>query len=195
VTTLLPDWTAILGRPIEAGVMPILREIASASCGCVFAMLVGGMSMTAAEQKAVGHETVGQDVSRDVLIGGAGAIADGNSPAVVTIDLGKVETSSQALLELALTPIAVSPDEQYQIVVSANPANGAGAWLGGSASYPPLRPSEVRRILVPLPRISPEMRAKGDTQVNLSVRLVPADPDKKLTGSSVRVVGVRVVGA
>jgi hypothetical protein len=146
----------------------------------------------------VAQQNVGQDgrPSRDVLVAGTRAIADGRSPAVITIDVGKNETSSQAQLELDVTPVSVSPNERYLLVVSIEDTSvGQNTTrLGSVAFFPPPRLGEVRKFLFDLPSITAQMRAEGKTRIDLLVALVPVNSGRSLARSSVRVTGARIVG-
>ena len=68
-----------------------------------------------------------------------------------------------------------------------------GKELGSFSFFPPPREGEIRRYLVDLPSISPEMKAAGKTLAKVSIRLVPVDSANPLVSSSVRVVGARIV--
>jgi hypothetical protein len=57
-------------------------------------------------------------VSRDVLVAGAGSIASGKAPAVITIDLAARGETKQAQLELSISPVKVATNEAYVIVAT-----------------------------------------------------------------------------
>ena len=68
-----------------------------------------------------------------------------------------------------------------------------GKELGSFSFFPPPREGEIRRYLVDLPSISPEMKAAGKTLAKISIRLVPVDSARPLVSSSVRIVGASIV--
>jgi hypothetical protein len=120
----------------------------------------------------------------DVLV--AAAVADSKTPAALTLDLSNSQISPQSRLELSVAPETVSPDEAYVVVVSS--ATEPNQRLGSFSFYPPPRSGEVRKFIVDVPH---DNGAAGKT--TLSVRLVPVGDKNELRGSSVRVVGARVV--
>lgn len=141
-------------------------------------------------------EGTGPPTGRDVLVSGAGAIATGKSPAIITLDLAANDENKQAQLELSISPVTVATNEAYIIVVTqvdGETAGEAGTELGSFSFFPPPRQGEVRRFLVDVPPISPEMKAAGKKLAKVSVRLVSVDPAKALLSSSVSVVGARIV--
>jgi hypothetical protein len=128
---------------------------------------------------------------REVLIAGANVVADGKSTARITIDLGLEPVQPGAKLELLLMPSAVSPKETYFVVVSMKTASGEKR-LGAVSFFPP-REGEVQAFYFDASPILAELRAQGTGRIDLSVALAPANRDKDLTRSSVRVVGARLV--
>src|SRR5438045_597386 len=75
------------------------------------------------------QNTADAPTGRDVLVGGAGAVADARSPALVAIDAGDKPISRGTKLELTLEP-AVVADEPYLVVVSLYRRDGPGPRLG-----------------------------------------------------------------
>jgi hypothetical protein len=138
----------------------------------------------------------GDLVARDALVSGSGALASGNSPAVIKVSVAGRDETKQAQLELSISPVTVARDEAYLVVVSqANDLDTGEArrQLGSFSFFPPPREGETRQFYVDLPSISPEMRAKGKFEAELSIALISADPKHPLLSSSVRVVGARIV--
>jgi hypothetical protein len=128
---------------------------------------------------------------RDVLVAGAGSIADGKSAAVISIDLGTDPVSPQANLELLLAPVTVSPNENYLIVVSIRSSNASGAKRLGTVSFFPPRPGVTQAFYFKISPILEEIKARGTGRLDLSIAL--ASRHQSLLESAVRIVGARIV--
>jgi hypothetical protein len=159
--------------------------------GCV--ALAASMSVAMAGRDVEGAPNSSNAVSRDVLVAGAGSIASGKAPAVITVDLAARGETKQAQLELSISPVKVATNEAYVIVATQVDSAETGKELGSFSFFPPPREGEIRRYLVDLPSISPEMKAAGKTLAKVSIRLVPVDSAKPLVSSSVRIVGASIV--
>jgi hypothetical protein len=145
-----------------------------------------------AEELAPGG-TVGQDglPGRELLVSGADTVADGKSPTHITIDVGKEPVPPRAKLELLLSPVAVSPNETYFVVVSLRTISGEKR-LGIVSFFPP-RQGAIQAFYFDVPILLAELRAQGTSRIELSIALSPAKRYQDLKGSSVRVVGARLV--
>ncbi len=130
---------------------------------------------------------------RDVLAAGAGTIADGKSPATLSIDVGKEPLPARPKLELTLAPASIVPNEKYLIVVSLKPRQAPPRRLG-AASFFPARPGTDTVFYFDATPIAAELKASRTTTVQLSVALVPVERSRALTASAVRIVGARLVG-
>jgi hypothetical protein len=148
--------------------------------------------MPASAQETAGG-TIGQEglPGRKILVAGADSVANGKSPARITIDLGKELIPPKAKIELLLSPVAVSPNEKYLIVVSLKVAS-AEKRLGAVSFFPP-RVGEIQAFYFDVSPILTELTVQGTSRIDLLVALVPAKRDEKLMGSSVRVVDARLV--
>lgn len=137
-------------------------------------------------QANAGQETV---PGRDVLVAGAGAVFDGQSPAKIRIDIGTRSLPEQPKLELLLSPSEVAPTEHYLIVLEG----GDGTKLGAVSFYPPKTGTAETFYFDAGPLIA-EMKSRGSTRADLSLSLVPAQKTQKLISSKVRVLGARIAG-
>src|ERR1700747_642668 len=100
-------------------VMRIRCGIKSLLLGAILfkqALLIGSFAMPASAQNRSPEQ--GQLPGREILVAGAGRVADVTSPAEITIELGKEALARNAKLELLLSPVAVSPATLYFVVVS-----------------------------------------------------------------------------
>lgn len=198
MNTLPPDWTGTIlptGRWVH--VMRRLRWIEVVLLGALvleFTVSTGSRRTMALADEMAANDTVGQETlrGRDVLMAGAGAIADGKSPAVISIDLGKGPVPPQAKLELLLSPVTVSPNENYLIVVSIGTSGASGASRLGAASFFPPRPGAVQAFYFDISPILDEVKARGTSRIDLSIALAPRS--QSLLESAVRIVGARIVG-
>jgi len=130
---------------------------------------------------------------RDVLVAGAGSIADGKTAAVISIDLGGEPVSPQANLELLLAPVTVSPNENYLVVVSIVSNSPSAAKRVGAVSFFPPRPGVTQAFYFKISPILEEMKARGGGgRIELSITL--ASRHQSLLESAVRIVGARIVG-
>lgn len=162
-------------------------------------VVLGAIWMTSLSLAMAGKDSAEGTVpstGRDVLVSGAGAIATGKSPAIITLDLAAYDETKQVQLDLSISPVTVAANEAYVIVVTqviGETAGEAGMELGSFSFFPRPREGEVRQFLVDLPPISPEMKAAGKTLARVSVELVSVDPAKALLASSIRIVGAHIV--
>jgi hypothetical protein len=155
--------------------------------------ITGSCAMPASAQETAAGGTTGQEglPGRKILVAGADSVANGKSPARITIDLGKEVVPPKAKIELLLSPVAVSPNEKYLIVVSLKLAS-AEKRLGAVSFFPP-RVGEIQAFYFDVSPILAELRAQGTSRIDLLIALVPAKRDENLMGSSVRVVDARLV--
>ncbi len=128
---------------------------------------------------------------RQVLIAGAGAIADGRVPAIVMVDLGPRHISPAATLELLLSPSLVIPNERYLIVVSAKIPGGEKR-LGAVSFFPP-RPGVTQAFYFNLSALRNET-AVPIRPFELSIALVPASREQGKINSSIRVIDALLLG-
>ena len=75
--------------------------------GCV--ALAANEALAMAGRDVEGAPSSSNAVSRDVLVAGAGAIASGNAPAVITVVLAGHDETKQAQLELSISPARSRP--------------------------------------------------------------------------------------
>jgi hypothetical protein len=151
--------------------------------------------MPASAQEMAAAGTTGQErlPGRKILVAGADSVATGKSPARITVDVGKDLLPPKAKIELLLSPVAVSPNETYLVVVSLKTAS-AEKRLGTVSFFPP-RQSAIQAFYFDASPILAELRAQGTSRIDLIIALAPANRDQELKGSSVRVVDARLVGA
>jgi hypothetical protein len=137
--------------------------------------------------------TVGQAglPGRELLVSGADRVIDGKSPAHITLDFGKESVPPTAKLELLLSPVAVSPNETYLVVVSLKTASGEKR-LGTVSFFPP-RQGAVQAFYFDISTILAELRTQRTSRIDLSIALAPVNRDQDLKGSSLRVVDARLV--
>ena len=176
--------------------MRTLRRIGIALLGTFlleYAVSVGSCRMPASAEEMAPGGAVGQEglPGRELLVSGADTVADGKSPTHITIDFGKEPVPPRAKLELLLSPVAVSPNETYFVIVSLKTASGEKR-LGTVSFYPP-RQGAIQAFYFDVPTILAELRAQGTSRIDLSIALSPANRDQDLKESSVRVVGARLV--
>jgi hypothetical protein len=162
------------------------------------AIWAGGFWLPANAAEAKIEKSVRQETlpSRDVWVAAGPAVADGKHRALTTVDLGPGEPSPQERLELSISPVTVAPNESYVVVVSeanGGPTAEPAKELGAFSFFPPPRVGEVRKFYVEVPSIPAEMKAKGQSLSKLSIAVLPLNPDQPLRGSSVRIVGARIV--
>jgi hypothetical protein len=173
--------------------MRTLCRIKSLLLGAILlehALLIGSSDMPAsAQNRSPGQEQ--QLPGSEILVAGAGRVADVTSPAEITIDLGNEALALNAKLELLLSPVAVSPNEPYFVVVSVKAPSGEKR-LGTVSFFPP-RAGEIQSFYFDASPILTEAKANGTSRIDLSVAVVPASQGEKIKGSSVRVVGARLV--
>lgn len=158
---------------------------------CVFGVVPAartGTLMMAMAQDQAGPETL---PGRNVLVSGSATLADGKTPAIVTIDIGDEPMVGRPQLELTLAPESVVPNEPYLIVVSLM-SDGTAKRLGTASFFPP-QIGKAREFYFDAAPFFAETKARGTSQVGLSIALVPADRRQTLTASAVRVVGARLV--
>jgi hypothetical protein len=151
------------------------------------------MSASAQEMPAAGSTAQEELPGRKILMAGADSLATGKTPARITIDIGKEPLPPKAKIELLLSPVAVSPNETYLIVVSLNTASAVKR-LGTVSFFPP-RQGKIQAFYFDASPIFAELRAQGTSQIDLLIALAPANRAQALMGSSVRVVDARLVGA
>jgi hypothetical protein len=156
-------------------------------------ILIGSCRMSASAEERPAGTTVGQAglPGRELLVAGADTVADGKSPTHVTIDFGTGPVPPTAKLELSLSPVAVTPNETYFVVVSLKTASGEKR-LGTVSFFPP-RPGAIQAFYFDISTIVAELRTQRTSRVDLSIALTPANRDQDLKGSSVRVVDARLV--
>jgi hypothetical protein len=152
------------------------------------APLIGSPGMPASAQNRSAEK--GPLPGREILVAGAGSLANGKTPAQITIDLGGAPPR-EAKLELALEPVAVVPNEPYFVVVSVKAPSGEKR-LGTVSFYPP-RAGMAEKFYFDASPLLNEAKAYGTSRMNLSVAVVPASKDDQLKESSIRVVGARLV--
>jgi hypothetical protein len=128
---------------------------------------------------------------RELLSAGQGAVANANTPAVVTLDIGGMTIAPQARLALSLAP-ASSVDESYLVVVSIKAREGPPRRLGTVSFFPP-RGGVAQDFYFDAAPLAAAAAARGGGRVELLVALVPAEQSQTVT-SSVRVTGARLVG-
>jgi hypothetical protein len=160
---------------------------------CEHAVMTGWYGIDASAETTGSQDPVGKEKlrGRDILVAGAGAVADGRSPARITIDLGKEPVPATANLELLLSPVVVSPEEPYFVVVSASTVSGQKRL--GTVSFFPARPGAVQSFYFNASPILAEAEAHGMRRIDLSIALAPAQKDQSLAKSSVRIVGARLL--
>ena len=151
----------------------------------------GIMVASAQEAGSKGAAAQAELRGRDILVAGGGAVADGKSPAVATIDFGERPVSPQASLQLLLSPVAVSPNEPYLLLVTVKGSDGEKR-VGSGTFFPP-RLEAIQSFFFNVSPILAEMKAQKTNRVNLSIALVPVDRNRQLTNSAVRLVGARLV--
>jgi hypothetical protein len=156
----------------------------------------GAIKVPLAAEKKMAQNSVEQATvpGRDVLVAGAGAVIDGKSRTIFTIDVGTQAAPARPKLELLLAPEEVVPNEPYLIVVSAEVGEGADPKRLGTASFFPARSGKVQAFYFDAAVLIAEMKAKGTKRADLSVTLAPVERTQSLTSSKVRVVGARLVG-
>jgi hypothetical protein len=178
-------------------------------CGCVVGLLgillLGQAALAeregaakvplVAEKMAQNNAEQASVPGRDVLVAGAGAVIDGKSRTLFTIDVGTQAVPARPKLELLLAPSEVVPNEPYLIVISLEQSGGNDAKRLGTASFYPARSGVVQAFYIDASAIIAEMKAKGTTRADLSVSLAPVERTQTLTSSKVRLVGVRIVGS
>ena len=191
----------VLGITIATGIRPVLaldskEKIRSKLWQPVLqgAHLVSDKTECAFMDKMASDDISGQAAlqGRDVLVAGAGSIADGKSAALISIDLGTEPVSPQANLELLLAPVTVSPNENYLVVVSVGSDSASGAKRLGAVSFFPPRPGVTQAFYFKISPILEEMNARGAPRIELSITL--ASRHQSLLKSAVRIVGARIVG-
>jgi hypothetical protein len=148
---------------------------------------------TAGTSEGTGQQPTAESAS--VLVFGAGAVASGRLPAVITIDLDHRSANEHAQLELSIAPVTVSASEAYLIVVNEINEQGRPVReLSSFSFFPPPRLGEIRRFYMDVPTISNQLKG-GDMRLKLSIALVSVDPKQDLASSSVRIVDARIVDA
>jgi hypothetical protein len=155
--------------------------IATASIALVSAL----GTVAVAEQNPVKSEAA----SPNILV--SAATAAGTAPAQIKLNLLNIEIPPHPQLELSVQPLRVT-NEKYIVVVSSG--DGAEKELGTFAFFPPPREGKVQKFLVDAEPVAAKIARDRKTPVELSVKLVPVTDSNTLTGSSVRILGARLVG-
>jgi len=155
-------------------------------------MASAGFSTAQAIQMAQNTAMPDRLPGRDVLVAGAGTIADGKSPATVMIDIGEEAIPARPKLELTLAPATIVPNEKYLIVVSIKPREGPPKRLGATSFFPARAGADTVFYFDAAPIVA-EMKSNQTRAVQLSVALVPADRSKELSVSALRIVGARLI--
>ncbi len=128
---------------------------------------------------------------QEILVAGANAVANGQAPAHITIDVTNRPAPDKAMLELFLAPAEVVPNETYFVLVSTRTT--AGEERIGAVSFFPPRRGVPQAFYLDASSLLAEMAAHGATQAELLIALAPASRKQGLTKSSVRVIDVRLV--
>ena len=152
--------------------------------------VTGKMDASAEEAETKGAAPETAPRGRDVLVAGADAVADGKSPAVATIDFGEGSVSPHANLQLLLSPVAVSPNEHFLVLVTARGSEGERR-VGSVAFFPP-RPGAIQSFFFNVSPILAEMKAQKTNRISLSIALVPVDRNQQLSHTAVSLVGARL---
>jgi hypothetical protein len=157
------------------------------------AVLTRSCTMSASAEEMATAGPTGQEglPGRKILVAGADSVANGKSQARITIDVGKEFIPPKTKLELLLSPVAVSPNETYLVVVSFKTAS-AEKRLGTVSFFPP-RQGVIQAFYFEVSPILAELKAQGTSRIDLLISLAPAKRDQDLVGSSVRVVDARLV--
>jgi len=134
-------------------------------------MASAGFSTAQAIQMAQNTAMPDRLPGRDVLVAGAGTVADGKSPATVMIDIGKEAIPARPKLELTLAPATIVPNEKYLIVVSIKPREGPPKRLGTTSFFPARAP---RGEIPPKQRLSRVRFTREQSTVDGSLELFPA---------------------
>lgn len=152
----------------------------------LIALAGGAMGVTAmAQQNNTGTELP----KKGLLV--APATAMGIIPAEIQLNLKSARIPDNAQLELSVEPANVTNDK-YIVVVSTT--DQAQKQIGTFAFYPPPRVGKVQKFLIDAQPLIAEAKDTNRSQFDLSVRLVPVSQDKNLAGSTLKVLGARLVG-
>lgn len=121
-----------------------------------------------------------------------GHVATGNRAAVYALS-GETSNSDADALELTVRPLPDTSDGQFLVQVFAHPPcappqdRTAAENLLGSFSFFPLRAGEIETFVLP----KPNQHSSGDLE--LTIKLVSANPARTLTKAAVEVLGARFV--
>lgn len=120
-----------------------------------------------------------------IIVEGAGSVATGEKPARFSVAFA--ERAAGGAMEITLTPVSVSRNEAYLVVVSEVPEREGASprQLGSFAFFPPPRAGEARTFIV-------EQPTGGVGPHRIEVELVPVEAVQGLRESAVRVTGARL---
>ena len=116
-------------------------------------------------------------------------VATAQQPAQVTVKAGPNLVSGSNALRLTLRPMEADPNSPFLVAVSASyscddKADALDQALGTVAFYP-LKVGEPQEFVLPAPRQGLPQNAQ------LTVRLIPANPDRSLGNASVEVLSAQ----
>jgi hypothetical protein len=171
--------------------MVMKTELWSNLGGRLGVAIVSVALMSAPGTHAVAEQTTPnwEATSSNVLV--STATAQGTVPTQIKLNLLDIEIPPHPQLELVVEPLKVTSDK-YVVVVSS--AEGGEKQLGTFAFFPPPREGNVQKFLVDAEPVAARIGGDRKTPLELSIKLVPVSENNTLAGSSVRILGARLVG-
>jgi hypothetical protein len=118
-----------------------------------------------------------------------GRVATAQKSAILQVPVVAAGTKPGVALEVTARPIA-GQNAPYLVGVFVGDARRGGTpKLLGSFSFFPARLGETQTFVLPKPDIGP-----AGQNVTLSVKLIPANPERDIKDAAVEIVGARIVG-
>jgi hypothetical protein len=142
-------------------------------------LLVLSAASTGNSVVAEGTEACGSDVLKDPM--SCGRVATAQKPAILQVPAD----AKAAALEVTARPVA-GENVPYLVGVFVGDPSKSNAKLLGSFSFFPARIGESQTFVLPKP-------AGADKNMTLSVKLIPANPERDIKDAAVEILGARLV--
>jgi hypothetical protein len=145
----------------------------------VAVLLVLSAASTGNSVIAEGTEACGSNALKAPV--SCGSIATAQKPAILQVPAD----AKAAALEVTARP--VTGENAYLVGVFVGDPKKSNPKLLGSFSFFPARIGEAQTFVLPKP-------AEADKNLTLSVKLIPANPERDIKDAAVEILGARLVG-
>jgi hypothetical protein len=155
------------------------------------ALLIAAMSSTGARSEDM--VACSYPDAKPTMAPSSSKTATAEQPARFSTKFGPASLSKSPALQLVLRPTAADPDSPFIVQISAKSLckGNANEQLLGSVSFYPLKLGQPQVFVLPAPQRGFPSTPPQD--VELTVRLIPANPARSLEHASLEVVKAQFV--